>query len=53
MTMKGNYSQLLEIIKQQSEVIRKQVKFIDRLVTDNAEKENMINVLMLESGLKK
>lgn len=51
--MKGSYPQFLEIIKQQSEVIRKQVKFIDRLVTDNAEKENMINVLMSESGPKK
>lgn len=51
--MKGNYWQLLEIIKQQSDVLKRQVKFIDRLVKDNIEKENMINALMFEGGAEK
>lgn len=46
--MKFNYNQLLDIIKKQSEVIKKQTGFIDRLLIDNAEKENFINSLLSE-----
>ena len=38
--------ELLEIIKQQEEMIIKQDEVIARLVNDNAEQENMINELM-------
>lgn len=38
--------ELLEIITQQEEVICKQNKMIAELINENAEKENMINVLM-------
>ena len=40
------YYDLLEIIKKQDEMIRKQNELITRLVNENAEKENMINELI-------
>lgn len=40
------YYDLLEIIDKQEEMIRKQNELISKLVSENAEKENMINVLM-------
>ena len=42
------YSNLLEIIEKQSEVICKQKQTIFELVNENAEIENMVNVLMRE-----
>ena len=40
------YYDLLQIIDEQKEMIDKQNKLITELVNENAEKENMINVLM-------
>lgn len=42
------YYDLLEIIEKQDEVIAKQNELIAKLTNENAEKENMINVLMKE-----
>lgn len=42
------YKELIEIIENQSEVIKSKDEVIARLVNENAEKENMINVLMSE-----
>lgn len=42
------YYDLLEIIDNQNRVIEKQSELIAKLTNDNAEKENMINVLMTE-----
>lgn len=39
---------LLEIIESQDEIICKQNQMLSSLVNENAEKENMINVLMQE-----
>jgi hypothetical protein len=41
-----NYLDLLDIIKQQEEIIAKQNEMIARLVNETAEQENMISVLM-------
>lgn len=38
--------ELLELIKQQEEMIIKQNETIAKLINENAEQENMINVLM-------
>lgn len=40
------YYDLIEIIEKQDEVICKQNQTIAKLVNENMEKENMINVLM-------
>lgn len=40
------YYDLLEIIEKQDEMIYKQNKLMTKLVNENMEKENMINVLM-------
>ena len=42
------YYDLLEIIEKQDEMIYKQSKLITKLVNENMEKENMINILMQE-----
>ena len=39
---------LLDIIEKQDEMISKQNKLMAKLVNENVEKENMINVLMQE-----
>jgi hypothetical protein len=39
---------LLELIEKQNEIIIKQGETIEKLVNENAEQENMINVLMKE-----
>lgn len=45
--MKGKlYYNLLEIIEKQDEIICKQNQMLFSLINENAEKENMINVLM-------
>jgi len=41
-----NYLDLLDVIAQQEKIIVKQNELIARLVTETAEKENMINELM-------
>ena len=41
-------TELLEILKLQEDAIEKQNEFIVKLVNENAEKENMIEVLMKE-----
>lgn len=40
------YYDLLETIEKQEEMIKKQNETIAKLVNENLEKENMINVLM-------
>lgn len=40
---------LLDILKQQEEMINSQNEMIVELLNENAEKENMINALMKES----
>lgn len=40
------YFDLIELIEQQSQVIKKQSDTITKLLNENAEKENMINELM-------
>ncbi len=47
--MSKNCLDLLEIIKQQQEMIEKQNNVIIDLTNQNAEQENMINVLLSES----
>lgn len=42
------YYDLLEIIEKQDEMIYKQNKLMTKLVNENMEKENMINVLVQE-----
>lgn len=42
------YYDLLDIIEKQDEMICKQNKIMAKLVNENIEKENMINVLMQE-----
>ena len=42
------YYNLLEIIESQDEIICKQNQMLSSLVNENAEKENMISVLMQE-----
>lgn len=42
------YYDLLEIIEKQDEMIYKQNKLMTKLVNENMEKENMINILMQE-----
>ena len=42
------YYDLLEIIEKQDEMICKQNKLMAKLVNENMEKENMINILMTE-----
>lgn len=42
------YKELLEIIQHQGEVIEKQRNSIYRLLHENAEQENMINVMTRE-----
>ena len=47
--MKNNYKlyhELLELLEEQSDVINNQNDLIARLINENLEKENMINVLM-------
>lgn len=45
------YYELLDIIEQQTEILNKQKELIIRLVNENVEKENMIEVLMQEEYL--
>jgi len=40
------YSELLELIDQQEQIIIKQKEIITRLVNENVEQENMINELL-------
>lgn len=42
------YYDLLDIIEKQDEMICKQNKLMAKLVNENMEKENMINILMQE-----
>lgn len=42
------YTDLLELLNYQGHLIKKQNDVIVSLVNENAEKENMINVLMTE-----
>lgn len=42
------YQEIVEIIEGQRSIISKQLDLITKLVNENAEKENMINVLMSE-----
>ena len=49
--MQGNLTQvteLLNMLQEQSQVISSQSDMICKLTNENAEKENMINVLMSE-----
>ena len=43
--MQRNYFKLLEVMHDQSKLIDKQSEFIDGLMNENIEKENMINIL--------
>ena len=43
------HQELIEILEGQRIIINKQAKIIIKIVNENAEKENMINVLMKES----
>lgn len=45
----GTNLQLIEIIKLQEETIEKQNELLAKLVNENAEKENFINVLVNET----
>lgn len=49
--MQLNYLRLLDIIRDLSKTVYDQSKFIDELVNENMEKENMISVLMEQDGL--
>lgn len=40
------YTELIEIIENQSEDIKSKNEVIARLINENLEKENMINILM-------
>lgn len=40
------YTELLDVVSEQDALIATQNKVITKLVTDNLEKENMINALM-------
>ena len=42
------YDELMEILENQRDLMDKQVKFINKLINENIEQENMINVLMNE-----
>lgn len=42
------YFDLIELIEKHGDIIRKQAKTIAKLINENAEKENMIKVLMQE-----
>lgn len=42
------YQELMEIIKQQEDIIENQNITIAKLVNENAEQENMINVLLTQ-----
>lgn len=44
--MQHSYLELLEIMRDQAKTIKDQSIFIDRLVNENLEKENMINVIL-------
>lgn len=44
--MQCNYLKLLEILQYQAETINEQTVFIDSLINENLEKENMIGVLI-------
>ena len=49
--MKSNietYTELLEVIAKHEETISKQNELITKLVNENAEQENIINVMMSE-----
>lgn len=51
MSSKGKlYYDLLEIIEKQDETLAKQNNLISKLVNENMEQENMINVLMNKEG---
>lgn len=50
--MQSNYFKLMEVAEQQSAVIKRQTSLISQLMQDNAEKENLINVLMSGSKTK-
>lgn len=45
----GTNLQLIEIVKLQEETIEKQNELLAKLVNENAEKENFINVLVNET----
>lgn len=44
--MQHNYLKLLDIMKHQAETIKEQSTFVDTLVNENMEKENMINEIL-------
>lgn len=44
------YTELLELLNNQGKIIAEQNEIISSLVNENAEKENMINVLMRDSS---
>lgn len=44
----STYQELVELIEGQRSIINKQLKLIAELINTNAEKENMINVMMNE-----
>ncbi len=46
--MSKSYFDLMDLIEQQSEVIKNQSNIITRLLNDNVEKENMIQQLSRE-----
>lgn len=48
--MKKSYFDLIELIEQQNQVIMNQSKTIVGLLNENAEQENMINVLMQDDS---
>lgn len=50
--MQSNYFKLMEVAEQQSAVIKRQTSLISQLMQDNAEKENLISVLMSGSKTK-
>lgn len=47
-TMTENFLSLIELIGEQDQVVRKQNDIIAKLINENLEKENMINVMMQE-----
>lgn len=44
--MQRNYLKLLEVLEHQATTIKEQSEFIDKLINENLEKENMISVLL-------
>lgn len=48
MQMGNKIYELLDLLKTQQDTINKQNKMIAKLLNENVEKENMVNVLMTE-----